>query len=271
MTDKKPAKASDKRKRDADSSLYVQSVEKAMKVLVAFDGSRRDLSLSEICVLADLDLSAAQRFTFTLTALGYLKKDPQTRRYELSPRLLDFTYHYLASNEVVSRAGPFLQQLGQMTEEACNLTVLDGADIVFVQRIVSRNVLNPDVIVGSRLPAYCTAPGLAMLSTLPDEEVSAVLDASKLVQHTPKTITSRRAIKARLACARSDGFVRTEDEYYVGDISTAAPITNAQGLAVGAINIAVSRARWDSTHDAQRIADMVRSTAVAISAHRKLA
>jgi len=240
-----------------------------MKVLVAFDGSRRDLSLSEICGLADLDLSAAQRFTFTLTALGYLKKDPQTRRYELSPRLLDFTYHYLASNDVVSRAGPFLQQLGQMTEEACNLTVLDGTDIVFVQRIVSRNVLNPDVIVGSRLPAYCTAPGLAMLSTLPEEEVLAVLDASTLVRHTPKTITSRRAIKARLTAAKVDGFVRTEDEYYIGDISTAAPITNAQGRAVGAINIAVSRARWDATHDAQRISDMVRSTALAISAHRK--
>jgi IclR family pca regulon transcriptional regulator len=253
----------------SESTLYVQSVEKAMKVLMAFDGSKRQLSLSEICTLTQLDLSAGQRFTFTLTALGYLNKEPESRKYELSPRLLDFTYHYLASSEVVNRAAPFLQQLSQMTEEVCNLTVLDGPDIVFVQRIVSRNVLHPNVIVGTRLPAYCTAPGLALMSTLPEAEVDALLDASTLVRHTPKTVIDRRRIKERAAAARVNGFVRTEDEYFLSDISTAAPITDARGRGIGAINVAVSRARWEPLRDEQRFADLVRSTAFAVSAHRR--
>lgn len=253
---------------DTESTLYVQSVEKAMKVLTAFDGSKRQLSLTEIAALTELDNSAAQRFTFTLSALGYLVKDPQTRKYELSARLLDFTYHYLASNELVQRAAPVLQQLARETEEVCNLTVPDGPDIVFVLRIVSRNVMNPNVIVGTRLPAYCTAPGLAILSTWEPEEVDRVLNASQLVKHTPSTIAEPRRIKARLARFRTAGYAHTEDELYSDDISTAAPVLDASGRAIGALNIAMARARWNPEHSEARLSDLLRAAAATVSAVR---
>lgn len=258
----------DKPHPDAASPLFVQSVEKAMKVLTAFDGSKRHLSLSEIAALTELDNSAAQRFTYTLSALGYLVKDPATRKYELSVRLLDFTYHYLASNELVHRAAPVLQSLARDTEEVCNLTVPDGADIVFVQRIVSRNVLVPNVIVGSRLPAYCTAPGLAVMSTWTADEVAEVLARSELVKHTQRTVTDPRRIKARLARIREAGYAHTEDELYPDDISTAAPVLDASGRAIGALNIAVSRARWNAARDEPRLASLLRTAAASISAPR---
>jgi IclR family pca regulon transcriptional regulator len=254
---------------DPVSPLFVQSVEKAMKVLGAFDGSKRQLSLSEIAALSDLDNSAAQRFTYTLSALGYLVKDASTRKYELSVRLLDFTYRYLASSELAHRAAPVLQKLARDTEEVCNLTVPDGTDIVFVQRIVSRNVLVPNVIVGSRLPAYCTAPGLAILSTWPSEEVDEVLAKSDLVKHTPRTVTDPRRIKARLARIRAAGYANTQDELFADDISTAAPVLDARGRAVGALNIAVSRARWNAERDADRYADLLRAAASAVSAPQR--
>jgi IclR family transcriptional regulator, pca regulon regulatory protein len=251
---------------EAESPLFVQSVEKAMKVLMAFDGSKRQLTLTEIAALTDLDTSAAQRFTHTLTALGYLVKDG--RKYELSVRLLDFTYHYLASSELVQRATPVLQGLARDTEEACNLTVADGTDIVFVLRIISRHARNPNVIVGTRLPAYCTAPGLAMLSTWRPEEVEETLARSHLVKHTPRTMTDPRRIKARLARIRTAGYVLTEDELYPDDISTAAPVLDAQGRAIGALNIAVSRARWDPEASEARYAQLLRAAAASISAPR---
>ncbi|MBU6493955.1 MAG: helix-turn-helix domain-containing protein [Burkholderiales bacterium] len=252
-----------------ESSLYVQSVEKAMKVLTAFDGTKRQLTLSEIAALTGFDVSTAQRFTYTLTVLGYLSKDAERKTYELSPRLLDFTYHYLTSSELVSRAAPYLQQLGAETEEATNLTVLDDTDIVFVLRIVSRNVFNANVIVGSRLPAYCTAPGLAILSTLPDAQVDDILARTHLVAHTPSTVTSVKKIKERLALIRRAGYAHTEDEYFMGDISTAAPIRGSHGRGIGAVNIAVARPRWNAERDERRFADLVISTASAISQHRR--
>ncbi|MGF6774096.1 IclR family pca regulon transcriptional regulator [Paraburkholderia sp. GAS199] len=253
-----------------ESSLYVQSVEKAMKVLTAFDGSKRQLSLSEIATLTGFDLSATQRFTFTLAALGYLFKDPDSRKYELSPKLVDFTYHYLISNELVSRATPYLQQLGSETEEATNLTVLDDTDIVFVLRIVSRNVFNAHVITGSRLPAFCTAPGLAILATLQDGEVDDILSRTNLVPFTSSTVYQPRKIKERLAQIRKQGYAHTEDEYFVADISTAAAVTNAHGRGIGAVNIAVARSRWQADRDEKRFADLVISTASAISTRRRV-
>jgi DNA-binding IclR family transcriptional regulator len=280
----KPAQPTSRRKRTTSpaapseeiaidptqSSLYVQSVEKAMRVLIAFDGSKRQLSLSEISVLTGFDMSATQRFTFTLAALGYLFKDPDSRKYELSPKLLDFTYHYLTSNELVSRATPYLQQLGSETEEATNLTVLDDIDIVFVLRIVSRNVFNAHVITGSRLPAYCTAPGLAILATLSDGEVDDILSRTNLVQYTASTVHQPRKIKERLVQIRKQGYAHTEDEYFVADISTAAAITNAHGRGIGAVNIAITRSRWQADRDEKRFADLVVSTASAISVRRRV-
>src|SRR5262245_12560629 len=107
---------SDADEAPADSPLFVNAVEKAMRVLMAFDGQRRHLSLSQIAALTALDMSAAQRFTYTLAALGYLRKDAQSRKYELSPRLLEFTSHYLESSDLVSRASPYLHELALQTE-----------------------------------------------------------------------------------------------------------------------------------------------------------
>jgi DNA-binding IclR family transcriptional regulator len=236
-----------------------------MRVLTAFDDRHSRLSLSQIASRTDLDLSAAQRFTFTLTTLRYLEKDPFTKTYSLSPRLLDFAFHYLASNDLLNRATPYLRQLSQETEETCNITVLDGTDIVFALRMVSPHVLTPHVITGSRLPAYCTAPGLAILSRLPEAEVEDILDNSDLVAHTPQTVADRRGIVKRLALFRKQGYSHTEGEYYIGDISTAAAIVDAHGYPIGAVNVAVSRTRWRGAQDERRIADLVIAAAAAIS------
>jgi IclR family pca regulon transcriptional regulator len=122
--------------------------------------------------------------------------------------------------------------------------------------------------VGTRLPAYCTAPGLAMMSTWSGEEVDAILDASDLVKHTRKTVVDPKKIKARLAGIRAAGYAHTEDELYEDDISTAAPVLDANGRAVGALNVAVSNTRWDASKDEQRYATLLRDAARAISAPR---
>ena len=241
----------------ADSPLFVNAVEKAMRVLLAFDGTQRHLTLSEIAALTRLDLSAAQRFSYTLVALGYLRKDERTRKYELSPRLLTFTTHFLASSDLMGRANPYLQQLARQTEEAVNLTLLDGAEIVFVQRIVSRHVLDAAFLVGSRLPAYATAPGLAMLATLPGEEVDALLTKLPPVAHTRHTITGRAAIHARLREIRKRGYAHTREEYFLGDFSVAVAIPDSDGRAAGAINVAIAKSRWRGAADEGRLAHLL--------------
>lgn len=245
--------------------LMVGSVEKAFRVLNVFGHRRASLSLSQVAELAGMDLSAAQRFTHTLVRLGYLAKDAKTRRLELTPRTLDLAAHFLGGHALINTAMPYLMHLSKQTEETVNLTLLDGVEIVFVSRFMSRQMLNTDVVIGTRMPAYCTAPGVAMLSRMSDAEAGAILDASNLVPHTEFTTYRRDALIAKIEQSRRQGFATQFQEVLLGDTSVAAAVTDAAGRPRAAVNVAVSCARYRQEEVAERFASLVVATAHAIS------
>ncbi len=205
-----------------DDALMVNSVEKAFRVLSAFGRQHQTLNLSQVASETGMDVSAAQRFTHTLTKLGYLHKDAQTKRFELTAKTLDLGYHFVRSSRLLDRAMPYLMHLSKETEETVNLTVRDGTEIIFVSRFLSRHVLNTDVIIGTRMPAYATAPGIAMLSRLPEEEALAIIDASDLKAHTPSTTWQRDALREKLRQSAAQGYATAFEEVYIGDASIAA-------------------------------------------------
>ncbi|MCZ4354837.1 helix-turn-helix domain-containing protein [Roseovarius aestuarii] len=250
--------------RKADP-LMVQSVAKAFRVLEAFDSGHPRMTLSQIAQRTDLDLSGAQRFAHTLQVLGYLDKDPKTRQFELTVKSLDRAYHFTRSSRLVDRALPILQYLSKETEETVNLTVLDGTEIVFISRFLSRHVLNTDVIIGTRLPAYCMAPGRAILSAMPPEDAEAILAASDIKAHTPNTITDLQALRASIEQTRLDGYATAFEELYRGDGSVAAPILGADGHVMGAVSVAASTLRYSRTAMIETFATMIVAAARSIS------
>lgn len=249
----------------AGDPLMVMSVDKAFRVLHAFDSSRPSMSLTQVAAAVGMDKSAAQRFTYTLEKLGYLRKDPVTKRFELTVRSLDIAHHYLHSNAMLQRAMPYLMHLSKTTEETINLTMMDGTEIVFVSRFMSRHVLNTDVIVGTRMPAYCTAPGIAILSRLPAEEAAALVDRMDLKPYTPTTTWKRDELLAKIANSAVSGYATAFEEFYHGDLSVAAAITGSGGVPVGALNIAVSRARFTPEEMEERFAPLVVAAAGSVS------
>jgi IclR family transcriptional regulator, pca regulon regulatory protein len=223
--------------------LMVNSVAKAFKVLNAFDKGHGSLTLSQIAQRTGMDVSTAQRFTHTLTQLGYLRKDPATRQFELAIKTLDLAYHYTRGSRLVDRAMPVLQHLSKETEEAVSLTILDGTEIVFVSRFLSRQSLNTDVITGSRLPAYCTSPGRAILSRLAETTVRDLLARTDLREYTPATPTDVDDVLSRLVEARANGYAAAFEEIYHGDASVAAPVLGPDGEVAAAVSIAIPLAR----------------------------
>ncbi|MCC7275548.1 MAG: IclR family transcriptional regulator [Alphaproteobacteria bacterium] len=243
----------------------VQSVEKAFRVLLAFDVGRETLSLSQVADATGLDKSAAQRFTHTLLQLGYLRKDAETRRYGLTPRTLDLAYRYSRSSSLVEQAQPFLLHLSRTTEETVNLTMLDRTHVIFVSRLVSHHVLNTDVMIGSRRPAFCTAPGIALLSRLPAAEAKAILEQSELRPYTPHTVWQMPAILQKMKKAAADGYAAAVEEIAPGDITTAAAILGADGRPVAAISISTSRVRFEPDAAIGRFAPLVVAAAQSMS------
>jgi IclR family pca regulon transcriptional regulator len=248
-----------------DDGLFVNSVEKAFRVLDVFGKGQRSMGLSEIAAASGLDRSAAQRFTHTLERLGYLRKDPRTRHYELTVRALDLGHRYIRSSAIVERAAPYLLDLSRATEEAVSLTVLDDTEIVYLSRLLSRYMLNTNVQIGSRLPAYCTAPGIAMMSRLPRTEAKRILDRSDRRAFTPHTTVAMPALVAKLDAAARQGFALTVQEIYPGDVSIAAAVLGAHGEPCAAVNVAVSLSRCAPDAAVERFSALVVTAAAAMS------
>src|SRR5258707_13531065 len=93
----------DDKRTASEPAWFVSSVEKAFQILPAFESRERTLSLTEIAETTGLDKSSVQRFTYTLAALGYLKKDKQARRYTISPKILSLGMIYLRTDSLVAR------------------------------------------------------------------------------------------------------------------------------------------------------------------------
>lgn len=269
-----PARAkSIRKKRSTDdksgreSPLFIRSTEKVFRVLELFGPGHPSLSVSQVAKLANLDLSAAQRCTHTLETLGLLKRIEGSKSFCLSPQTLFIGQRYLSSIPLMELATPYAVELNRRFEEMTSLSVLEHQDVVFISRLPGRQFLNAHITVGYRLPAFCTAPGLAILSKSPEATIEEALAGSSIRELTPNTETDTNKIRERIKRIREEGYVVTCEEYLLGDISVASPIIGESGYAVAAINVAVPTLRWDREEVESKMAPVVRQTAQSIS-HR---
>ncbi|MBY5405788.1 IclR family transcriptional regulator [Rhizobium leguminosarum] len=227
-----------------DERLYLGTIEKGLLVLDTFCANPRPMTLAEVAEASGLNKSAAQRVLYTLRALKYLTHSETTRQYSLSARTMDIGNAYLRSNPIVEATFPYLLEANKRSQETVNLTELDGSDIMFISRVPSRNVMSSYVTIGTRLPAFATAPGRAIMAHLDSAATEEILSASKLHAITAHTVTDRRELAEELSRIRQKGYAIANEEAMLGDISTAAPVFGYDNHVVAAVNIAASTANW---------------------------
>jgi IclR family transcriptional regulator, pca regulon regulatory protein len=250
------------------SSLFVGSAEKTFRVLHAFDGPNRQMTLADLAKASSLDRSAAQRIVHTLEALGYLARVPETRDYRLTTKVLQFSYNYIRANELIDKASPYLLDISRHLGETTNLHEIDGNEVVFVARFPGRHLFNVDIALGARLPALYTASGIAILSRLPEKQLKAVISRTPLERMTPYTETDQKKLLERVRQAARRGYSVIENETVLGDIAVAAPITDHDGTAVAAVNISVPTTRWTIERVEAELVKHVQVAATSISKSR---
>ncbi|HEY0294490.1 MAG TPA: IclR family transcriptional regulator [Bordetella sp.] len=251
-------------KRPQSDKLFVLSVGKCFQLLECLNAAQRPLTLTELVQQSGLERSAAQRFAHTLRELGYLRQHPQTRAYALSSRMLEFGHTVMMTHSIKEVADPHLLWLNQRCSETVNLMELEGREIVYVSRYPSVHPVSVNLHVGSRLPAFCTAAGRAMLAFMPEPQVLDIFKGPRQAM-TQHTVTDIDALQAILAQVRQDGYVINNQEAFIGDISLAAPIMNAEQHVLGAINIAVPSPRWSVEKSRKELAPLVLDCARRIS------
>jgi DNA-binding IclR family transcriptional regulator len=250
------------RRRDP---LFNSSVQKALAMLETFGGERRTLSLADLAASAGMNISSAQRSLHTLVCLGYLRRDARLRRWVLTPRALSLTEAYLSGHALLEHATSHLIALNQASGESVSLSEPDGVDMVFIARFPSLQPFHIHMPVGRRLPMYCTASGRAYLSALPPGVARRILGRSRLAAHTPQTITEPQQIWKRIQAARESGYAWSDQEYYRGDVTIAAPVLAEDGQPMAAVNISAPTSRWTLGQLRAKLAPLLLQSAQAAS------
>src|ERR1700761_5417768 len=217
--------------------LFNQSLEKGLNVLRAFSAKRRTMTLAEVAESTSMSKSSAQRMVYTLEKLGYIRKHPLTRRYQLTPRVMQIGFNYLAADTLIDVANPFLSELTNITGETTNLTEPDDDEMVYVSRFVSTKFVPIHMPIGSRIPMYCTGSGRAYLSALPRDEALERLAKMDLIEKTAHHLTDIGEIGQRLADAQRNGYATNREELFIGDMTIAAPVIDSQRRPVAAVHV----------------------------------
>jgi IclR family pca regulon transcriptional regulator len=219
---------------------YSQSLERGLAILGCFTPKRPVLGIADIADDLGMSRSTTHRYVITLVALGYLEQGA-SRKYRLGLRVTDLGMAALNSTGLREHAHPYLEELRQRSSYTTSLGVLDGTEVLYVDRVRSLRrgqAADPDLHTGSRLPAYCTAAGKLLLASLPEPEQKDLISSMKLARRAPNTITSKKALREELDQIQSAGFAVNDQEMARALHAIAAPVRNEAREVVAAVNIA---------------------------------
>jgi IclR family pca regulon transcriptional regulator len=219
----------------AKATDFVQSLDRGLSVIRAFDLDNPELTLSEVAQRTDLTRAAARRFLLTLERLGYVGSD--RKRFSLRPRVLELGYAYLSSLGLPEVAMPHLEHLVSEVQLSSSISVLDDQDIIYVARVMTRRIMSVNINVGTRLPALTTSMGRVLLAGLPEEELDAFLDRADIVAHTENTVRDKAELQRVIAGVRESGWALVDQELELGLRAMAVPIRDAKGRVVAAMNL----------------------------------
>jgi IclR family pca regulon transcriptional regulator len=222
---------------------YSQSLERGLAILGCFTSEHPVMGIADIADELGMSRSTTHRYVTTLLALGYLEQG-RSRKYRLGLRVTDLGMSALNSTGLREHVHPFLEELRERTGYTIGLAVLDGAEILYVDRARSwrraERETDLGLYPGSRMPAYCTAMGKVLLAHLPDEVQRDLIAQLKLERNSPSTITSKQALRAELEQIFEDGYAVNDQELRPGLQAIAVPVRDESREVVAAVGIAAS-------------------------------
>lgn len=208
-------------------------------IIGAFDDVNRVLTLNELTQRTELPKSTVHRMVEQLRRIGWLERE--VSGYRVGMRLFEVGGLASRRNQLCESAYVHLHTLSTATGFAVQLAILDGTDVVYLERIPMGGFQLP-TREGGRMPAYCTALGKAMLAF--DPEATADAMTQRLPRRTSRTLVSADALSADLERIRSTGLAFDQQESYDGLACVAAPVRNA-GRAIAAVSVTGPVSRID--------------------------
>lgn len=216
----------------------IQALDRGLSILdYLADHPQGEASLSELTGFLAVDKSAVFRMLKTLESRKLVSFDAAANIYRLGSGV----YRLAASTEqhlpLFEMAAPHLRRINLATKEDTHLAIRSDDSVVFLGRHGSREIIGVNTQIGHREPLYCTAIGRALLANLPELEIHHVLDMTKRVRLTPKTIVKKSDLVKELGRVRERGYAIDDEERKEGVFCIAAPVFNRRREAIASIGV----------------------------------
>ena len=217
-----------------------ESVERAFMILEAFSPETPRIALQQLSERIDLPKVTIFRYIRTLEGLGYIHRDPASKTYNLTPRVMLLGHTALASIDLREFALPYLQELSRLTSQNINLGIIDKTDVVYIECVKSRRRQYVPNYVGSRLNIYRTSIGLVLLAFMPAADLAPIIE---MILKTPDARQylgpKGKLLSEKLRKVRTDGYAVNDEQFITGSRGIAAPIFDGKGEIEASINMPV--------------------------------
>ena len=208
---------------------------KGLSLLEALANAPGGCGVTDLGRQLQITKSNAHRLLQTLVSCGYARNLEQSGRYELSLKLWQLGSMVIGRLDLKTIGAEYIGGLSQVTGETVHLSILEGTEVVYIDKVDSPHPIRAYSQVGGRAPAYCVATGKALLAHAPVPVIDAI--SLQLEPITAKTITSPRGLRAEMESIRANGYAVNQGEWREGVCGVAAPICDASGRVCAAIGI----------------------------------
>jgi IclR family acetate operon transcriptional repressor len=216
---------------------------RAFALLERIAAADAPISLGEATAGVTLPKPTVYRMLAMLEQAGLVAREPGGRRVGAGPRLTRLALDVLRHGSAQGPRRAILQQLVATIGETCNLTMIEGSEVIYLDRVESAWPLRVTLQPGSRVPLHCTASGKLLLSLLPAARRQRILAALPLPRLTEQTIVDPRRLAAELARVRRDRLATDNEEYIAGLVCVAVPVATPEGRVVASVAVHAPVAR----------------------------
>ena len=216
----------------------LSSVRNAARLLKEFSAREPEFGVTELSERLALGKSTVHRLLATLCSEDLIEQNAATGRYRLGMAVHDLGGAVSAGNSLHAAVLLPMSDLRNRSGETVQLGVLDGREVVYIERLESPNALRVYVDDGRRRDAHSTGAGKCLLAYLSPHQIDRLLDGWELTRYTPHTLTSHAVLRRELLKTRRRGYAINMQESELGVLSVAAPIRDAAGRVIAAMSVA---------------------------------
>ncbi len=229
--------------RSAHTREQPTSALKALTILEGIVGEKKPVAIGELATTLGLPKPTAHRIAVSLERENFLQREPGSRRFIAGPRLFNLAVAAMEASVIQAPRHAILQALSDELGETCNLGIISGSEVIYLDRVEAQWPLGLVLRPGSRVALHCTSIGKLLLSHLPRKQRWQLISATPLHAHTTNSLIAPETLEAELQQIRRQGFAIDNEEFLTGVVCAAVPVIGRSRRCCAGIAVSAPAAR----------------------------